>query len=323
MKRLKELYEKVLKEKAIKTMSGLTWDEDYFKSWHKLNIEDKYSDGSMGKLANNNLKTMIRTGKKEWVVNSKDMSISLFGDITDSISAYDKIQRKLKKPNDLLFEAKKIAAFYANYMSKLVNKSFLSDAKLIKVYHIDKLTGNNEDGMHSKETSINVEIIVKPNFKQKEYLQESKTKKLYEKVVLKEFDVGDRVKYKGKKGEIDHITMNHYRLKLDNGKEITISKWSDIEAESFDENIRVGDKVHSPSGYCKVIRVSGNKVIVRCNDPVGDFEYNLTQIHKESAEDPCWKGYTMLGLKDKDGKKVPNCVKEARRKIYKNSYIKK
>ena len=25
---------------------------------------------------------------------------------------------------------------------------------------------------------------------------------------------------------------------------------------------------------------------------------------------PCWKGYKMIGMKDKDGKKVPNCVKE-------------
>ncbi|MEC5166312.1 hypothetical protein RCH18_002051 [Flavobacterium sp. PL11] len=25
-------------------------------------------------------------------------------------------------------------------------------------------------------------------------------------------------------------------------------------------------------------------------------------------EDPCWKGYHQLGIKTKDGKKVPNCV---------------
>ena len=27
-------------------------------------------------------------------------------------------------------------------------------------------------------------------------------------------------------------------------------------------------------------------------------------------KDPCWKGYTMVGTKEKDGKKVPNCVPE-------------
>lgn len=30
----------------------------------------------------------------------------------------------------------------------------------------------------------------------------------------------------------------------------------------------------------------------------------------ESEENPCWKGYVMVGMKDKDGKKVPNCVPE-------------
>lgn len=24
--------------------------------------------------------------------------------------------------------------------------------------------------------------------------------------------------------------------------------------------------------------------------------------------DPCWKGYDMLGMKEKNGKQVPNCV---------------
>jgi hypothetical protein len=25
-------------------------------------------------------------------------------------------------------------------------------------------------------------------------------------------------------------------------------------------------------------------------------------------EDPCWDGYEMVGMKEKDGKEVPNCV---------------
>ena len=28
----------------------------------------------------------------------------------------------------------------------------------------------------------------------------------------------------------------------------------------------------------------------------------------EEAKDPCWKDYEMVGMKDKNGKKVPNCV---------------
>lgn len=28
----------------------------------------------------------------------------------------------------------------------------------------------------------------------------------------------------------------------------------------------------------------------------------------DNAEDPCWKDYEMVGMKNKNGKKVPNCV---------------
>lgn len=28
----------------------------------------------------------------------------------------------------------------------------------------------------------------------------------------------------------------------------------------------------------------------------------------EKAEDPCWEGYEQVGMKEKDGKQVPNCV---------------
>ena len=35
----------------------------------------------------------------------------------------------------------------------------------------------------------------------------------------------------------------------------------------------------------------------------------------KEAEDPCWKGYKQLGMKIKNGKKVPNCVKESKKSI--------
>lgn len=31
-------------------------------------------------------------------------------------------------------------------------------------------------------------------------------------------------------------------------------------------------------------------------------------LTKQAMENPCWKGYKMIGTKDKNGKKVPNCV---------------
>lgn len=35
------------------------------------------------------------------------------------------------------------------------------------------------------------------------------------------------------------------------------------------------------------------------------------QYLEEMKKDPCWKGYKQLGMKDKEGKQVPNCIPEA------------
>jgi len=34
---------------------------------------------------------------------------------------------------------------------------------------------------------------------------------------------------------------------------------------------------------------------------------------KKTKEDPCWKGYERVGTKEKNGKKVPNCVPEKKK----------
>ena len=35
------------------------------------------------------------------------------------------------------------------------------------------------------------------------------------------------------------------------------------------------------------------------------------QVSEEDDKDPCWDGYHMVGMKNKGGKKVPNCVPES------------
>ena len=45
-----------------------------------------------------------------------------------------------------------------------------------------------------------------------------------------------------------------------------------------------------------------------------DKEIKLKEAKKK--DDPCWAGYTQYGMKDKDGKKVPNCVKETTEIFY-------
>ena len=34
----------------------------------------------------------------------------------------------------------------------------------------------------------------------------------------------------------------------------------------------------------------------------------LLESIKEEDKNPCWDGYEMIGMKEKDGKEVPNCV---------------
>ena len=81
-------------------------------------------------------------------------------------------------------------------------------------------------------------------------------------------------------------------------------KQNNIKYENFKENmqesIKVGDKVHTPSGYSKVIEVKGNKVIVRSQDPVGDFEYDLKDVSKEKITEHLNIGDDV----DVDGKKM-------------------
>lgn len=47
-----------------------------------------------------------------------------------------------------------------------------------------------------------------------------------------------------------------------------------------------------------------------CRDlwPTGSTKKALTYKAEMKGEDPCWEGYEMVGFKQKDGKKVPNCV---------------
>jgi len=40
----------------------------------------------------------------------------------------------------------------------------------------------------------------------------------------------------------------------------------------------------------------------------------IKKAAKKKKDDPCWKGYKKLGMKVKNGKKVPDCVPDAKKK---------
>ncbi len=41
---------------------------------------------------------------------------------------------------------------------------------------------------------------------------------------------------------------------------------------------------------------------------------NEEKTYKDEKEDPCWDGYKQIGMKDKGGRKVPNCVPSSTKK---------
>tara|TARA_R110000765_G_scaffold247191_1_gene349141 strand:+ start:63 stop:500 length:438 start_codon:yes stop_codon:yes gene_type:complete len=46
----------------------------------------------------------------------------------------------------------------------------------------------------------------------------------------------------------------------------------------------------------------------------------LLESIKEEDKNPCWDGYEMIGMKEKDGKEVPNCVPLEERNLQEAEY---
>jgi hypothetical protein len=40
---------------------------------------------------------------------------------------------------------------------------------------------------------------------------------------------------------------------------------------------------------------------------------------KSKQDDPCWKGFEQAGMKGKNGKQVPNCIPENKKKASSNN----
>ena len=48
--------------------------------------------------------------------------------------------------------------------------------------------------------------------------------------------------------------------------------------------------------------------VVSTKEYMQQLQHQKKRAMQEMKDDPCWKGYEMVGTKDKNGKKVPNCV---------------
>jgi hypothetical protein len=76
-------------------------------------------------------------------------------------------------------------------------------------------------------------------------------------------------------------------------------------SEDYEEDKKIIDKLLKKNGS-----VSFDDFLAQH----GDYPQSLrkSKRYKEGGEaDPCWKGYKQIGMKDKNGKQVPNCVPNA------------
>ena len=61
--------------------------------------------------------------------------------------------------------------------------------------------------------------------------------------------------------------------------------------------------------YNKHIGMDGVHYIMKYDDKIGTYLQGVQIVDESIKEDsPCWKGYKQVGMKDKGGRQVPNCV---------------
>jgi hypothetical protein len=87
------------------------------------------------------------------------------------------------------------------------------------------------------------------------------------------------------------------------------------EANSLDQRMHglYEDMGHILSRYYKLGEISEDQMKARLGIRENSVDCGCDSVNEDGkmqggGDDPCWKGYEMVGTKTKDGKEVPNCV---------------
>ena len=69
-------------------------------------------------------------------------------------------------------------------------------------------------------------------------------------------------------------------------------------------------------GYAVVTQSDGK--LVGCHPTKGAAAAHLKALYANEVEkaNPCWEGYEMVGWKTQNGKKVPNCVPQVKKGLF-------
>ena len=182
-------------------------------------------------------------------------------------------------------EAKKTAEKYGITPQKLGNEKY-KEAMLQAA--VSALTDSN---FHSEARELVAAIEGKPEFAKKPEYPSMKDPKYKEKMADIRKNSADGSIYMNGTGEID-----------DYGTDVSqASGWDGVDAaDSIAFTLRM-------NGFHKEADLIQS---VFDNKPYMKNE-GMIKLANLLENDPCWKGYKQVGMKDKNGKEVPNCVPES------------
>jgi hypothetical protein len=98
------------------------------------------------------------------------------------------------------------------------------------------------------------------------------------------------------------------QFKKDLKKDPDYKKYSDKDNEFGVPNVTTSDPFIKKTKYKRVGKEENKESTG--SGSAGGFEAPLFSTTKQQMEEECWKGYKEIGGKMKNGKMVPNCVKE-------------
>jgi hypothetical protein len=205
------------------------------------------------------------------------------------------VQSKITKASDYLDIA---ADYLASDVEMSENTSFDIDKEKHKKAKSDAEKTKKIRGLTQSPNPNEAEVARKKLSSRETQLPIIKEESLVDKI-LSEM-IGDKPGCDTKKSKpLDKIAKKH-KVSVES-LEKQLKKGTKIEMEHTTdrgeaETIALHHLEEIPDYYSRLVKMEG------------EAEVKEAKKYMTKEEDPCWKGYEMVGFKKKGGKKVPNCV---------------
>lgn len=278
--KLDKLHESIVKKELFKTSDG------------KLQVGDVVtnSKGTKGKIVNIDVNDLVKVATSDGVklFDSDELSKEF---LSEAFKVGDRVFYRPHNKDDYLFTAKILKKIPGGFEILVFAGSSRDYKTIAKPNEIKKSQFESLSPLDRLYESVCKEttVYIKPNDKSsltraiKQVVDSgvSATNKIshIQALIADYHDIEDRTPANQTYRSIGNKVQQQFKK-----DQHDVMGFRDIALYAV-ESLSPGDKVHSPSGYAKVISVKGNKVIVRSNDPAGDFEYDMKDVSKENKND--------------------------------------